>query len=113
MNKGYLARQTGYHPRKIDGRWVLDVDTDKFYSDKINDSQAFDELYDQFWEMRRHEVMERDGYKCRMCGAGNNLSVDHIKSRGAGGTDEAGNCRTLCLPCHTLRHSYGFKDQDK
>lgn len=113
MNKGYLARQTGFHPRKIDGRWVLDVDTDKFYSDKINDSKAFDELYDQFWEMRRHEAMERDGYKCRMCGAGSSLSVDHIKSRGAGGTDEINNLRCLCAECHFSRHSYGFVDPDK
>jgi 5-methylcytosine-specific restriction endonuclease McrA len=106
LNRGYLVRQTGFHPRKIDGRWVLDVDKQKFYSDKINDSKAFDELYDQFWEMRRHEVMDRDNYKCRMCGACTTLSVDHVKSRGAGGTDDAENLRTLCLSCHTTRHGW-------
>ena len=106
MNKGYLARQTGFHPRKIDGRWELDVEKRKFVSDKIKESEAFDDLYDQFWEMRRLEVMERDNYKCRMCGAGSSLSVDHIKSRGAGGTDDMENCRCLCLNCHTSRHGW-------
>jgi 5-methylcytosine-specific restriction endonuclease McrA len=31
--------------------------------------------------------------------------VDHIRSRGAGGTDDMSNLRVLCVKCHDRRHN--------
>lgn len=45
-------------------------------------------------------VWERDGWKCRLCGSTDNLTVHHI----ANGDDP--DCLiTVCLDCHSKIHS--------
>ena len=113
MNRGYIIKQTGIRPFKItDGPgWQMTMeDGTQFVSKLINERNAYDELYKQFWDFRRNQIMERDGYKCRACGGQSSLSVDHIKSRGAGGTDDECNLRCLCYFCHEKRHNYGGID---
>lgn len=57
------------------------------------------------WQVLRQEILERDGWKCRSCGARGRLEVDHIKPvRNA--PDRAfdkANLQSLCAPCHTRK----------
>lgn len=52
----------------------------------------------------RYDVMKRDGFRCKLCGAtakdGVKLHVDHIKPVSRGGKTEMSNLRTLCERCN-------------
>ncbi|GAA3802399.1 HNH endonuclease signature motif containing protein [Nocardioides panacisoli] len=52
----------------------------------------------------RADVLRRDGYRCRMCGAssedGIRLHVDHIVAVSNGGTTVTENLQTLCQACN-------------
>ncbi len=52
----------------------------------------------------RFEVMRRDGFRCRLCGAiaadGAKLEVDHIVPVSRGGTNDPHNLQTLCEACN-------------
>lgn len=52
----------------------------------------------------RYDVMNRDGFKCVICGAsakeGAHLHVDHIIPVSKGGTSTPSNLRTLCERCN-------------
>lgn len=52
----------------------------------------------------RYEVMQRDGFRCQLCGAtqadGYKLHVDHIIPVSKGGKTEMNNLRTLCERCN-------------
>ena len=59
----------------------------------------------------RREVFERDGEQCTFVDADGNrcpatmlLEIDHIDSKGLGGSDAASNLRVLCRP-HNLHHA--------
>lgn len=45
---------------------------------------------------------------CDACGARGPNDLDHIKTRGSGGTDEQFNLLVLCRSCHQKRHQYGL-----
>lgn len=51
----------------------------------------------------RNAVFERDGFKCKICGLDENLSIDHILSVRLGGNNELDNLQTLCLPCNVKK----------
>jgi len=63
------------------------------------------------WNILRQLVFRRDGFKCVICGENQNLSVDHIKERELGGTNDLSNLRTLCRDCHEGRHFNNFFDK--
>jgi 5-methylcytosine-specific restriction protein A len=79
------------------------------------------------WKAKRLQVLTRDGYQCQDCGRivdqPRQAHVDHIVARGAGGTDELSNLRTLCASCHSsrtardqhagYRSSFGAREQQK
>jgi hypothetical protein len=52
----------------------------------------------------RFEILKRDGFRCRYCGAGvesgRALVIDHIKPISKGGADYAGNYLTACSLCN-------------
>lgn len=45
------------------------------------------------------EVYERDGGRCRLCGA-TNIQLHHIDGRGKDLTNDINNCIMLCQNCH-------------
>ena len=55
------------------------------------------------WTKLKEAVIHRDG-KCMNCGAAWGLTAHHIKTRGAGGTDEMENLVALCVVCHKAAH---------
>lgn len=59
----------------------------------------------QRWKTLRMAVLERDGFRCRHCGARGRLEVDHVKPVRAR-PDLAfnpDNCQALCPSCHTRK----------
>ena len=58
----------------------------------------------------RAVVLQRDGDKCLLCGARDDLSVTHIVSVNNGGSSEADNLQTLCASCH--RREKGHSEVD-
>ncbi len=50
------------------------------------------------------KVLQRDGWRCQVCGTAANLHVHHLKSRGRLGDDTAENLITLCSACHDTYH---------
>lgn len=56
----------------------------------------------------RFEILRRDGYTCRYCGAKApdvTLSVDHVIPTALGGGDEPNNLVTACTPCNSGKTS--------
>ncbi|MEU8278195.1 HNH endonuclease [Microbispora bryophytorum] len=56
----------------------------------------------------RYEVLRRDNYTCRYCGASApdvKLTVDHVTPVALGGRDESANLVTACEPCNTGKTS--------
>ena len=56
----------------------------------------------------RHQVFQRDNYRCRECGATNKqtrLHVDHIKPVAKGGTNDLSNLQTLCEECNRAKYT--------
>jgi 5-methylcytosine-specific restriction endonuclease McrA len=60
------------------------------------DSTSYGELHRQ--------VLERDGWRCQVCGSMQNLQVHHLKFRSQSGGDEEQNLITLCAQCHARVH---------
>lgn len=64
--------------------------------------------YPDNWAELRLRVLERDGYRCRKCGA--NLrgvfyrEVHHIIPLARGGTNLLSNLISLCSCCHHKQH---------
>jgi len=66
---------------------------------------------DKYRKLRK-EACKRALNHCENCFMYCPLSVgqlDHIKTRGSGGSDTLENCVWLCWKCHTLRHTMGVK----
>ena len=68
----------------------------KSYSEKLKDIR---------WQKKRLQVMERDGWKCRDCGAeGETLHVHHCHYEKGGPWETPDNLlMTLCADCHEVR----------
>jgi len=54
------------------------------------------------WSEIRQAVLERDGWRCRLCHKPGFLEVHHLKQRKNGGSDEMVNLVTLCDYCHAM-----------
>lgn len=51
----------------------------------------------------RFEILTRDGYRCRYCGASAQtatLHIDHVLPKAKGGRDDAANLVTACSDCN-------------
>ncbi len=56
------------------------------------------------YEAMRHRVLERDGWRCQLCGSMSGVEVHHIEHRSQGGSDCEDNLIALCSQCHNLVH---------
>jgi len=61
-------------------------------------------LTPKLYENLRQQVLRRDGWRCRSCGAMSNLEVHHRKLRSQSGDDSEQNLITLCTACHSIVH---------
>ena len=63
--------------------------------------------YGTAWDKRRERVLKRDNYLCQECLRHGIVttakSVDHIKAKAHGGTDDDINLESLCWPCHRTK----------
>ena len=50
------------------------------------------------------QVLERDGWRCQVCGSMRHLQVHHLEFRSHSGSDEEHNLITLCAECHEQVH---------
>ena len=60
------------------------------------------------YKTRVMQCLERDGYQCRGCGRKldkSMLTAHHIKTIGAGGSDDLNNLITVCSICHGKIHN--------
>lgn len=80
----------------------INVATDNRYS-RIN-KPATD--YGPNWSYISQDIRARDGFKCRHCGANQNLHVHHIVPRSKGGKNHPDNLITLCFDCHSKVHPH-------
>lgn len=53
------------------------------------------------------QVLERDDWRCQLCGSMQHLQVHHLKFRSQSGGDEEQNLITLCAECHERVHRPG------
>ena len=54
------------------------------------------------WERVRRKVLDRDGWRCRECGAAGQLEVDHVTPLDRGGAVyDTANLQSLC-PTHHI-----------
>lgn len=51
----------------------------------------------------RARVLDRDGHKCVLCGATEDLTLDHIFPHIEGGSDDPVNLRVLCRSCNSSK----------
>lgn len=62
--------------------------------------------YGWAWEQLRARILQREPL-CRACRADERAvlatTVDHIKPKHQGGTDDEGNLQPLCKPCHKAK----------
>jgi 5-methylcytosine-specific restriction endonuclease McrA len=56
------------------------------------------------YEELRIQVLQRDGWRCQVCGSFRNLEVHHQVFRSQLGDDSEVNLITLCNSCHLNTH---------
>lgn len=56
-------------------------------------------------ERVRQAVFDRDSRKCVACGSTDDLSLDHIVPRSAGGSHDESNLQTLCRRCNSGKNN--------
>ena len=59
------------------------------------------------------QVLERDGWRCQVCGSMQNLQVHHLKFRSQSGNDQEQNLITLCAECHERMHGKRLPDSPR
>ncbi|HEM8654880.1 HNH endonuclease [Klebsiella aerogenes] len=63
--------------------------------------------YGSQWDIKRARILKRDNHLCQNCLRSGRAvpakTVDHIKAKAHGGTDEDSNLESLCWPCHRTK----------
>ncbi len=76
-----------------------------------------DRELEDFTEQLKREILERDGYRCVICGLGRanglEVAVDHIKPKDKGGRATLDNGQTLCGPHNNRKKNYGQTETGK
>jgi DNA-directed RNA polymerase subunit M/transcription elongation factor TFIIS len=55
------------------------------------------------YDALRRRVLERDGWRCQVCGS-SKLQVHHLQRRSKLGDDEPDNLIVVCACCHRQQH---------
>ena len=62
------------------------------------------EIPSRAWARVRRQVLDRDGWRCQLCGKAGRLEVDHVVPLRRGGEPlDPRNLRTLCRGCHIAK----------
>jgi len=64
-------------------------------------------IYGESWRALRRYVLERDGWKCRYCGAPlteKESHIHHCLDLQFGGTNHPYNLKSVCPECHKGKH---------
>ena len=73
--------------------------------------------FNDFSEADKQAIFRRDGYKCMICGLGEQdgvkIDADHIKARSKGGSNTLENGQTLCRKHNTLKKDYSQTEAGK
>lgn len=89
------SSRCGAHPRR-----------ENKFADKRRGSRH-ERGYGTAWDKLRREVMDRDFGLCQPCLREDRVragrAVDHIVSKGEGGTDDLVNLQCICGPCHQAK----------
>ena len=74
-------------------------------------------VFDEFTALEKKQIMERDGYKCVICGLGREsglaLHIDHIKPRSLGGRGTVENGQVLCAPHNFIKKNLSQTETGK
>lgn len=72
---------------------------------------------EDFTPEQKKLILEKDNYKCVICGKGVNegveLHVDHIKPKSLGGTSAIENGQTLCAQHNFIKKNFGQTETGK
>lgn len=73
--------------------------------------------FDEFTAAEKKQILERDGYKCVVCGLGResglDLHIDHIKPRSLGGQGIVENGQVLCAPHNFIKKNLSQTETGK
>lgn len=64
-------------------------------------------LQTEHWKELRLQALNRDGFRCSLCGSGARLQVHHVKYRGKPSESLLEDLETLCRDCHRMEHGIG------
>lgn len=72
---------------------------------------------EEFTPSQKQAILERDGYRCVVCGLGESdgldLQIDHIRPKDKGGEATIENGQTLCTKHNLLKKNYGQTETGK
>jgi hypothetical protein len=101
--------------RKLFGEKFLEkVEKGKYMYNPDTSGQI---TFDEFSPAEKKEIMERDGFKCVICGLGREsglaLHIDHIKPRSLGGRGTVENGQVLCAPHNFIKKNLSQTETGK
>jgi 5-methylcytosine-specific restriction endonuclease McrA len=73
-------------------------------SDSISQKRPPNRVASVPYSTLRKEILERDNWRCQVCGRFKNLDIHHLRRRSALGEDLETNQITLCRECHEILH---------
>jgi hypothetical protein len=76
---------------------------DQSFAEQLREVSGFGSRH--ITDQIRREVWERDGGKCRTCGAEESIEFDHMTPVSKGGTSEASNVQLLCRRCNRKKRT--------
>lgn len=61
----------------------------------------------QAWKRLRRRVLDRDGWRCTVCGKAGRLECHHVRPVVEGGAEmDPGNLSVVCRACHVAMHRH-------
>lgn len=87
---------------------LLSISKGRMSYDHLRKEKKAKEYRKAFSDAQRYSIMNRDGFRCVLCGStardGVALQLDHIIRPEDGGTNDPSNVRTLCISCNVGRY---------